>query len=54
MYSVPRPDGDWSYTNPSGTGQSQIDHVLTTNRLSASQVCYRYGIGGIPLAAQDP
>jgi endonuclease/exonuclease/phosphatase family metal-dependent hydrolase len=33
MYSVPRPDGDWSYTNPSGTGQSQIDHVLHTSRL---------------------
>jgi endonuclease/exonuclease/phosphatase family metal-dependent hydrolase len=54
MYSVPRPDGDWSYTNPSGTGQSQIDHVLHTSRLRINQVRYRYEVDGIALAAPGP
>ena len=54
MYSVPRPDGDWSYTNPSGTGQSQIDHVLHTSRIRINQVSYRYEVDGIALAAPGP
>ncbi len=54
MYRVPRPGGDWSYTNPSGTGQSQIDYVLHTDRIGISHASYRYEIGGISLAAPGP
>lgn len=54
MYSVPRPEGSWSYTNPAGTAQTPIDHVLHTDRIRIHDPRYHYGVGRLSLAAPGP
>lgn len=53
-YTVTRPDGDWSYTNPTGSVQTPIDHVIHTSRVHVRDPRYIYGVGDIVLAAPGP